>query len=234
MRTVFISPCFNASPNLKHLIKSVQEQKNKNWIHVIIDDLSEDDTFSQAQQLTENDERFTVVKNDEKKFALRNIIEEARKYQNNVDDIIAVIDGDDQLCNENSVDLLLNSYEKGSDITWTAHRWDINGMNISKSMPDNVNPYQWLWSTSHLRTFRSSLLLEIDDKNFQDISGNWFERGYDQALMLPLLYKTHNREYIDEVCYLYNINSVSVNDRDWAEMKQISTINFVRARGFVE
>jgi hypothetical protein len=26
---------------------------------------------------------------------------------------------------------------------------------------------------------------------------------------------------------------VSVNDRDWAEMRQISTINLVRARGFI-
>ena len=52
--------------------------------------------------------------------------------------------------------------------------------------------------------------------------------------MLPILSLTNRRKYIDEICYLYNINSVSVNDRDWAEMNQISTINLVRARGFLK
>ncbi len=77
------------------------------------------------------------------------------------------------------------------------------------------------------------MLKFIKDENFKDTAGNWFERGYDQALMLPLLSLTNGRKYIDEVCYLYNIDSVSVNDRDWAEMKQIATINLVRARGFL-
>ena len=58
-------------------------------------------------------------------------------------------------------------------------------------------------------------------------------RGYDQALMLPLLYITNRRSFINEVCYLYNIESVSVDDRDWAEKGQHGTINLVRARGFL-
>jgi hypothetical protein len=65
------------------------------------------------------------------------------------------------------------------------------------------------------------------------MTGKWFERGYDQALMLPILKQTTKRKYINEICYLYNIDSVSVDDRDWAEMKQISTINMVRARGLL-
>jgi len=44
---------------------------------------------------------------------------------------------------------------------------------------------------------------------------------------------TNKRKYVDEICYMYNINSVSVNDRDWAEKKQLSTINLVRSRGFL-
>ena len=65
------------------------------------------------------------------------------------------------------------------------------------------------------------------------INKKWFKRGYDQALMLPILSLTKNRTYVNEVCYLYNIESVSVDDRDWAEMEQLSTINLVRARGFL-
>ena len=175
-----------------------------------------------------------MIENEEKKYALKNIIDVARKYQDDEDAIIAVIDGDDQLCNDNTVSLLLDEYEKGNDVVWTGHKWDINGINISKDMPKNVDPYGWPWCTSHLRTFRSSLLSKISDENFKDPWGNWFQRGYDQALMLPLLKLTDNRKYIDEICYLYNIDSVSVNDRDWAEMSQLSTINLVRSRGFLD
>jgi glycosyltransferase involved in cell wall biosynthesis len=215
-------------------MNSVRSQSDDRWIHILVDDISTDDTQDTFKRLTRDDDRFSMVKNEEKKYALKNIIDVAREYERDDDVIIAVIDGDDQLCNDNTVSLLINEYEKGNDVVWTGHKWDINGLNISRDMPKNVDPYGWPWCTSHLRTFRASLLSRVSDENFKDPWGNWFQRGYDQALMLPLLKLTNNRKYIDKVCYLYNINSVSVNDRDWAEMKQLSTINLVRSRGFLD
>ncbi len=235
MKLIFVSPCYNASPNIETLVNSVKSQNDDRWEHVLIDDISSDDTYNSIASLIKNDHRFTVIRNTEKKYALKNIIEVARKYQDqNV--AIGTIDGDDSLCNDNTVSLVLNEYEKGADVVWTGHRWDINSMNISKPMPDNVNPYQWPWCTSHFRTFRSSLLSSVQDENFKNIHGAWFERGYDQALMLPLLYLTNKRAYIDEICYLYNIDSSSIpeDERNWCEMKQISTINLVRSRGFLK
>ncbi len=231
MKVVFIVPSFNASRNIESLVSSVTSQKNENWEMVIVDDMSEDNTFEKSSEFSS--EKITVLKNSEKKFALRNIVESARKYEKDDDTIIAVIDGDDQLCNNNTVDILIEAYSKGSDVVWTGHKWDINGMNISKDMPFHVDPYQWPWCSSHLRTFKSSILSKIPDSNFKDVDGNWFKRGYDQALMLPVLYIGKNRKYLDTICYKYNINSVSVNDRDWAEKIQHSTVNLVRSRGFL-
>ena len=107
-------------------------------------------------------------------------------------------------------------------------------MNISKPMPPNVDPYSWGWCSSHLRTFKSNLLSSIKDDNFKDLYGNWFERGYDQALMLPVLHVANKRKYLSEVCYRYNINSVSIKDRSWEEKKQHSTVNIIRSRGFLK
>ena len=233
-KVVFICSSFNIEANVDALVDSLQSQTNGKWECFIIDDISSDQTYEKLLEKTKSDTRFKIIKNSTKKYALRNIVEVARLYENREDIIIATIDGDDQLCNKDTVKILIESYEDGNDVVWTAHKWDVNGINISKPMPKNVDPYSWVWSTSHLRTFRSSLLKKISDKNFKDTKGEWFRRGYDQALMLPVLSLTTNREYIDKVCYLYNINSVSVNDRDWAEMSQISTINLVRARGFIK
>tara|TARA_R100000664_G_scaffold31107_1_gene44339 strand:- start:5465 stop:6163 length:699 start_codon:yes stop_codon:yes gene_type:complete len=231
VRVLFIIPCYNASKNIEMLAKSLVIQDCDDWDAILIDDMSTDDTFEVASRLRED--KFTVIKNESKKYALKNIIETTRKFQDMDDIIIAVIDGDDYLCNSKTVSLLINEYNSGSDVVWTAHRWDINNLNISKPMPQKVDPYAWPWCSSHLRTFKSSLVKDIPDINFQDSEGKWFERGYDQALMLPILSLSKSRKYIDEICYVYNINSVSMPYRDYEEMSQISTINIVRARGFL-
>jgi glycosyltransferase involved in cell wall biosynthesis len=236
MKLIFISPCYNAEENLESLIESVRNQSDNRWHHILVDDISSDESWKKMNEIVGKDKRFTLIRNSEKKYALKNIIEPARTYQDAEDVVIGTIDGDDSLCNIDTVKIVLEEYEKGADVVWTGHRWDINSMNISRAIPKNVNPYQWPWCSSHFRTFRSSLLKKIDDKNFKHVSGEWFKRGYDQALMLPLLFLTKKRSYIDKICYLYNIDSSSIPEdkRNWCEMEQISTINMVRARGFLK
>jgi len=231
-KVVFIIPMYNAAQHVKSLVSSIKEQTNKNWQAIIIDDMSDDDSIFMANMHTGSDRRFTIIKNEEKKWALKNVVESARKYQDE-DVIIAVLDADDSLCNENTVELLLKNYDDDTDTVWTAHTWDINGMNISKAIPVDINPYQFPWCTSHLKTFRSSMLSKITDNNFKDVSGSWFKRGYDQALYLPMLYLSRKRKFVDEVCYLYRINSSSIKVRDWNEKQQMDTVRFVRARGLV-
>jgi len=233
MNLVFVVPCYNISKNFGKLVSSITSQNDDRWTCIMIDDISEDDTWEKISNLCIHNEKFHGVKNKNKKFALRNIIETVRLFQDR-DVVIAVVDGDDQLCNNDTVSLVLNEYDGGNDVVWTAHTWDINGMNISREIPPDVDPYAWPWCSSHLRTFKASFIKKIPDKNFKDMSGNWFRRGYDQALMLPILSLTDKRKYIDDVCYLYNINSVSIKTRNWEESEQISTINIVRARGFLE
>jgi len=230
---LFIVPCYNAEKNLDELYESLRSQSDNRWHCIMVDDISTDNTWEKMTEICHNDERFTCRKNAIKKYALRNIVETIRMFQNIDNVVAAVIDGDDSLCNTETVKIILDEYEKGEDVVWTGHRWDINGINISGPMPSNVNPYFWPWCSSHLRTFRCSLLSSISNLNFKNTDKNWFNRGYDQALMLPVLSQTSKRKYVGEICYTYNINSVSVDDRDWAEMRQISTINLVRSRGLI-
>ncbi len=232
-KVVFVIPMYNASRHIKDLIDSLKEQTNKNWNAVFIDDMSGDDSIDQIKLLSDGDDRISVIKNSEKKWALKNVIETSRKYQDNDNIIIANLDADDALCNENTVDLLLKSYDDKTDAIWTAHSWDINGMNISKELPEGINPYQYPWCTSHLKTFRASILSKIPDSNFKNLDGEWFKRGYDQALYLPILFLSRKRKFLDEICYLYRINSSSIKVRDWNEKTQMDTVRLVRARGFI-
>ena len=233
-KVVFISPMYNASYHLPDLIESMKEQTNNNWEHIIIDDMSTDESYDIACELTRDNDHFQVRKNKQKKWALKNVVEVAREYQNDPDIIIANIDADDSLCNENTVSILLNSYKSPDlDTAWTSHTWDINGMNISRELPEGVNPYQFPWCSSHLKTWRSTKLLEIDDSNFKDLDNNWFKRGYDQALYLPLLKISNKRKFINEICYLYRINSKSIPVRLLSEKDQMDTVRLVRSRGLI-
>lgn len=234
----YIVPGFNFRDNIKALLQGFREQANTNFSVEIIDDVSDDDT--RKEYLHQIDlERLpfscAFTRNEEKKFALRNIVEMALTKDDN--DIIAVVDADDCLCSPAATDLILDAYNDGADIVWTAHRWDVDpNMNVSKQLPANVDPYQYPWCASHLRTFRVKDLKLVNLVNFKDACGSWFQRGYDQALMLPLLKIASDRRYIDTVCYLYKIDSCSIpkNERNYNEVRQLTTVAFVRARGFVK
>ena len=233
----FISPTYNASYHLKDLYESLKEQTNKNWKWFVLNDMSIDDTFEIAKNIEKEDARVTVINHKEKKFALKGIYDYLHnEYKlESENDIFAIVDGDDSLCNENTVDVILKEYNENLnlDALWTSHTWDINGMNISKDLPGNINPYQYPWVTSHLKTFRLDIFKKILPKNFKDMDGNWFERGYDQAIYLPVLHLAKERKFLDEVCYLYRINSNSLKVRDWKEKSQMDAIRLVRSRGFI-
>lgn len=232
----FITPTYNASFHLKDCYESLKEQNNKNWRWLILNDMSTDDTRDIAEEISKNDDRVTVCNHVDKKFALKGIYDVLNSSNINTEyDIIAILDGDDALCNENTVDLIAQEYKSNTNLEtlWTSHSWDINGMNISKELPKCVNPYQYPWVSSHLKTFKLDLFKKIKIDNFKDLDGNWFERGYDQALYLPLLYLSKDSKFLNEICYLYRINSNSLKVRSWKEKNQMDTVRLVRSRGYI-
>ena len=234
----FVTPTYNASFQLEECYESLKEQTNSNWEWVILNDMSDDDTFEIANKIVASDEkeRVTVINHDHKKFALKGIYDYLSGYNDFSEKIIAILDGDDALCNENTVDLILKEYDINPQLEalWTAHSWDINGMNISRELPEKINPYQYPWVSSHLKTFKLNVFKKIDKENFKDLDGNWFERGYDQALYLPILYLAKDRKFLNEICYLYRINSNSLKVRPEKEKNQMDTIRLVRSRGYVK
>ena len=69
---VFI-PFYNVEKWIKKTIRSVKRQNYKNFECILIDDMSTDNSVEIAQQEIENDNRFRLIKNTEKKFVLKNL-----------------------------------------------------------------------------------------------------------------------------------------------------------------
>lgn len=229
-----IIPCFNASLNLNNIMKSLNAQTYKNWQAYFIDDMSTDDTWNRLTQLCADNINCVAIKNNEKKYALKNINDTCDmiwEQFNHKEQIATIIDGDDFLINENTFTLFNDAFNNDALFMWTKHSWDINNQNISEEFPIGINPYQWKWVTSHARAYSLQLFEQVNKDNFKDVYGQFFQRGYDQALSLILLYLAKDRiKFIPEVCYRYNINSVSMKNRDDGGL-QLCAVKFIRARG---
>lgn len=166
-------------------------------------------------------------------YALQNIFRALEFVDKN--SIVGIIDGDDELIRDDTFSLIAEAYEKGAGCVWTAHSWDINGVNQSAALDDSKSPYTQKWASSHFRTFLKEDLDQVNPANFKDQNNLLFKRTYDQVLMLPILSKVlksgRPTKYIEKVCYLYRGRT------EWGtegNKYQLDIERFIRQRGYIE
>jgi len=226
----------DCTSNLYNLINSVKEQDYANWeIHLAADLISKE-TKSECQLWESLEDRITYYPNKQNRrmYALKNICRVVDKLES--DSIVGIIDGDDQLMNAQTFNLIQRSYNNGYGVVWTKNIWDqYNVNNSSDHFDDEKNAYDHPWVSSHFRTFPLKYYKLIDKKNFKDQDGGWFQRCYDQALMLPIIELCHrdNRETccIPKACYIYRGR---YNDNGESLAYQQELEKFIRKRGYVE
>src|SRR3990167_622217 len=173
-----IVPCYNAAKNLDLLAASLLEQNYNNWQAFFIDDISTDNTWNIISSLCKKHNNFIGIKNEEKKWALKNIVDTCYSIKHEQDKIITIVDGDDFLINQNTFNLLNEAFQSGAQFIWTKHRWDVDKRNISQEFPTGKNPFHVKWYTSHLRSFSLNLLKSVNVDNFKDVHSQYFKRCY--------------------------------------------------------
>ena len=71
---ITIISCFwNPGDYIERCITSIKNQNYKNFRVFLIDDMSTDNTIKIIEELIKDDNRFTLIKNSEKKFKLKNL-----------------------------------------------------------------------------------------------------------------------------------------------------------------
>ena len=90
-----IVPMYNVEDWAETTIKSVLEQTYTNYSCVIIDDMSTDDSVDVVKNLIRDNNKFSLIINQEKKYALQNIIEAIEYNGRHDEDVIIILDGDD-------------------------------------------------------------------------------------------------------------------------------------------
>ena len=118
---------------------------------------------------------------------------------------------------------------------WTSHRWSFTNQNISGPLPRNVNPYKHPWVSSHLKTFRKSLIESVKDENFRGEDGEYFKRIGDQTIYLPVLHQSAgNWHYEPIVAYHYTIDMKPETFQTDDSKFQQSEALYLRSRGFIK
>lgn len=239
-RFVFIACHYNMSETIAQMLHSIAGQSYKNWKVVITDDVSSGEfEFMDASTIADHHFAFggydiKFKYNTEKRWETLNVLNMIREETND-DDIICRIDCDDWLCDLDALYMLNECYERtGADVVWSGHRWGFSDKNISGELPATANPYTHPWVTSHLKTFRKSLLNDVNEENFKNQNGEYVRRCGDQAIYLPVLYKAKKRIFLPRALYHYSINDVPETYQTDDAKFQKEEADFIRARGFVK
>lgn len=203
-RVVFVSPTYVTKETRKAYKKHCQSiwEQDGDWIHVIVDDASPERGVVDYP----DNGRVKYIYNKENEGSPLASTMKAIKAHANDDDIIAIVDGDDWLLLDNIVPILNSVYDSGVDLAWTNYLCSDGAPGHCQWIPEVIHPREQ-WFTSHLKTFKASLIKRIDDSVLRNGDGNYVRYAGDCALYWALLEKSFKRIHIPLLTYCYNVQN---------------------------
>lgn len=200
-RIVVISPFWNAENYIAKCIESVAQQDYDNYLHILIDDNSNDESYKIAENTIKSfpkniRDKFVLIKNPENHGAIQNQVNIILNYTLD-DDIVMLLDGDDWLVNNNTLfhyynDLYHQEYEFTYGSMWSV----VDSIPlISQDYPSKIKKnkayrdykFNWKIPYTHLRTFRKRLFNNINLQNLKDDNNNWMMAGADNPFFYELI-----------------------------------------------
>ena len=205
---IVITTFYNASKYIDKCIKSLIDQSFKDFKCFLIDDVSTDNSYSLVKGLIEGDDRFTLIKNDKKKYKTLNYISILNgNYDIDENDVVVELDGDDWLS-------VPESLSKINEIYSDENIWITNGSFVYSSGVMGFSSPQINFNTlrsdrftaTHLRTWRVFLWRKIKDEDHKDNDGNYLKINADLGYMLPMLEMAGSEHYkfIPDTLLVYN------------------------------
>jgi glycosyltransferase involved in cell wall biosynthesis len=214
-----ISPFWNAAAYIEKNIRSIASQDYDNYIHVLIDDCSTDDSYRIAQETIASlpkdiREKFYLRFNEENKGCIYNQLQLIKDFVDE-DDIVMLLDGDDWLINNNTIFQYYNDlYDQGYEFTYGS-MWSIvdNIPLIAQEYPLEVRRdksyrdyhFNWKIPYTHLRTCLGAHFEDLDEDKFK-VNGEWMKSGADNPLFYELIERVDsNKIYCNrEIVCMYN------------------------------
>ena len=219
-----IVPFYNVEEWIDKCVKSIKLQTFEDFECYLIDDISTDNSSNIIKDLIKGDNRFKLITNKEKRFALENIYLAIQQSGDNPEDIIVTLDGDDWFASKKVLETLDEKYNKhrcfityGSYIEYPSKIKGKFCKPISNEVIKNNSFRDSQWFSSHLRTFKRHLWDSIKIEDLKD-NGKFYRMTWDMAFMFPMLEMAGPMSlHIPQILYCYNrqnpLNDDKVNHR---------------------
>ena len=198
-RIVIISPFWNAENYIEKNIMSVAQQDYDNYIHILIDDASNDDSNQKATNAIKKakSDKIILLHNDSNKGAIFNQLTTIKEFVSS-DDIVILLDGDDWLINNNTIFHYYNDiYDQEYEFTYGS-MWSVadNIPLIAQEYPNDVKKnrtyrnhhFNWKIPYTHLRTCLGKHFHDLPEDSFM-VDGQWMKSGADNPLFYELIEK---------------------------------------------
>lgn len=201
-----VTPVYNAGSTISDSIKSLKAQTFTQWIHIIVNDGSTDDTLKIIEEETLDDSRFEVISYSSNKgrgyarnIALKKVIEIGVPF-------MCMLDADDYYYPE-KLDIQLKFMQKYHDISLMSTSMglvDLN-MNLQGVIGKNsskISFFSFSKFENYIPVPHASSIIRVSD--IGDIT---FDEGMklsqDQDFMIRVLYNK-NYAFLSKITYLYS------------------------------
>jgi glycosyltransferase involved in cell wall biosynthesis len=244
-----ISTGRNAGEFVKKCIESVGNQTIVPTSHLVIDDISDDNTrdilmnYKYSEEYPYLDIKFSNIR----KYRLLNLYENI--ISKDPEDIICIVDSDDWLAHDKALERIKNTYENNSKLEYVYSRYELSNGELggSRAISDGWDPYKGSWITSHMCTIKAKALKRIPISNFLDWNSEWFKIATDHAMILPVIHKLRQIhgdysaiQFVDESLYIHKFYGNPSKPRsgtpeaDARAKAAVKCSTYIKNRGYIE
>lgn len=227
-KIIIITTFFNSEKYIEKCIDSVISQDYENYELYLIDDCSTDNTAETVKRkissfAPKTKEKIKFIQNYENKGAVRNQVETLKNITSG-DEIVIILDGDDNLVNNNNIFNFYNNLYQNDQTEFTyGSCWSVCDQIplVAQEYPEEIkrarkyrnHRFNWIIPYTHTRTFRAKLIKDIDDNNFKNFLGEWYKAGGDGSVFYSVIEQADPEKIkvVQDIFYNYN-DSNSLND----------------------
>jgi glycosyltransferase involved in cell wall biosynthesis len=244
-----ISTGRNAGEFVINCIESVKKQTVLPTSHLVIDDISDDNTRDILMDYMYSDEYpyLDINFSNIRKYRLLNLYESI--ISKDPEDIICIVDSDDWLAHDKVIENVKSVYENNSKLEYVYSLYNLSNGELggSRPIPSGWGPYSGNWITSHMCTIKVKALKRIPINNFLDWNGEWFKIATDHAMILPIIYKLRDIHgdysaigFINEPLYIHKFYGNPSKPRsgtpeaDARARLAVKCSTYIKNRGYIE
>lgn len=220
-RFIIFSAGRNCEKFIPQNLNSVKTQTFENYVHVIVDDKSDDGTRFYWDKFVPN-EKMKLYRNVERIGKTANMVKYVAMHIRDDDDIIVELDLDDAFYHPNVLSKLDEIYQDGN--IWCTHSryfQDDRNQAFGSKYSENVMIDRLFksskWQFRHLRTYKAFLWNNLAEEDLKNDRGVFFPSAADMAISYPILEmaggRQHHIRFIDDIQVLYHHSNINTDDK---------------------